>query len=175
MHHFVTEMCTRVHISVTKYCIVGYGTNVFWDLWDGSISMVAQHILCINRKTLLAMIEGWDIRTIKFYISCNALRERKCRLRTRQYIDSNAMVIKRREMVPPNGAHEHILEMKYMVSSLRTSFSLVMINIKQNGRHFQTNFSNEFSWKKLLEFQLWFDFSEVCSWGPIEINHHCFG
>ena len=27
MHHFVTEMCTHVHISVTKWCIVGCG----WD------------------------------------------------------------------------------------------------------------------------------------------------
>ena len=36
-HHFVTEMCTCVHISVTKSCIVGYGTDAFWDLWDGSI------------------------------------------------------------------------------------------------------------------------------------------
>ena len=36
MHHFVAEMCTHVHISVTKYCIVGYGTDAFWDLWDGS-------------------------------------------------------------------------------------------------------------------------------------------
>ena len=33
MQHFVTEMCTCVHISVTKCCIVGY----LWDLWDGSI------------------------------------------------------------------------------------------------------------------------------------------
>ena len=36
MHHFVTEMCTRVHISVTKWWIVGYGMDAFWDLWDGS-------------------------------------------------------------------------------------------------------------------------------------------
>ena len=27
MHHFVTAMCTRVHISVTKWCTVGYGTG----------------------------------------------------------------------------------------------------------------------------------------------------
>ena len=27
MHHFVTVMCTRVHITVTKWCIVGNGTN----------------------------------------------------------------------------------------------------------------------------------------------------
>ena len=32
MHHFVTEMCTHVHISVTKGCIVGYGTGALWDL-----------------------------------------------------------------------------------------------------------------------------------------------
>ena len=34
MHHFVTEMCTHVHICVTKYCILGYGPGAFWDLWD---------------------------------------------------------------------------------------------------------------------------------------------
>ena len=37
MHHFVTEICTRVHISVTKWCILGYLSNALWDLWDGSI------------------------------------------------------------------------------------------------------------------------------------------
>ena len=39
MHHSVTEMCTHVHISVTKCCIVGYGTDAFWDLWNGCIWM----------------------------------------------------------------------------------------------------------------------------------------
>ena len=34
MHHFVTEMCTCVHISVTKWCIVGYISDALWDLWD---------------------------------------------------------------------------------------------------------------------------------------------
>ena len=37
MHHFVTEMCTCVHISATKWCTVGYLSNVLWDLWHGSI------------------------------------------------------------------------------------------------------------------------------------------
>ena len=32
MHHFVTEMCTHVHISVTKWCIVGYGIGALWDV-----------------------------------------------------------------------------------------------------------------------------------------------
>ena len=34
MHHFVTEMCTYVHISVTKWCIVGYGIGAVCDLCD---------------------------------------------------------------------------------------------------------------------------------------------
>ena len=31
MHHFVAEMCTHVHISVTKWRVVGYGTGALWD------------------------------------------------------------------------------------------------------------------------------------------------
>ena len=37
MHHFVTEICTCVHISVTKWSVVGHLSNALWDLWDGSI------------------------------------------------------------------------------------------------------------------------------------------
>ena len=37
MYHFVTEMCTCVHISVTEWCIVGCLANALWDLWEGSI------------------------------------------------------------------------------------------------------------------------------------------
>ena len=37
MPHFVTEMCTCVHISVTKWCIVGYLPDALWDLCDGAI------------------------------------------------------------------------------------------------------------------------------------------
>ena len=36
MHHFVTEMCTHVHISVTNWCILGYSTGALWDLWNRS-------------------------------------------------------------------------------------------------------------------------------------------
>ena len=38
MHHFVTEMCTYVHISVAIWCIVGCLSDALWDLWDGSIA-----------------------------------------------------------------------------------------------------------------------------------------
>ena len=34
MYHFVTEIYTCVDISVTKWCIVRYLSNVLWDLWD---------------------------------------------------------------------------------------------------------------------------------------------
>ena len=34
MHDFVTEMCTHVHICVTKWCIVGYGTGALWVLCE---------------------------------------------------------------------------------------------------------------------------------------------
>ena len=33
MHHFVTEMCTHVHISVTKWCTMEYGTSSLWDFY----------------------------------------------------------------------------------------------------------------------------------------------
>ena len=35
MHHFATEMCTHVHISVIKWCIVGYGIDALWDFEMG--------------------------------------------------------------------------------------------------------------------------------------------
>ena len=37
MHHFVTEMCTYVHISVTKWYILGYGSIALCDLWIMSV------------------------------------------------------------------------------------------------------------------------------------------
>ena len=46
MHNLVTEICTCVHISVTKWCIVGYWSDA-WDLWDGSMgSTFVQVIAC---------------------------------------------------------------------------------------------------------------------------------
>ena len=41
--HFVTEMWTCVHISVTNWCIVGYLSSSSWDLWGGSNDL----ILCL--------------------------------------------------------------------------------------------------------------------------------
>ena len=36
---YVTKMCTHVHISVTTWCIVGYGTGALQDCKFWSISM----------------------------------------------------------------------------------------------------------------------------------------
>ena len=35
--HFVTEMCTCVHIFVTKWRTVGYLPDASWEFWGGSI------------------------------------------------------------------------------------------------------------------------------------------
>ena len=36
-------MCSHVHISVTKCCIVGDLSDALWDLWDGTISLYGQN------------------------------------------------------------------------------------------------------------------------------------
>ena len=45
LHHFVTEMCKHVHISIKKWCFVRYGTGAWWDLWMRPIP----HLLCTYR------------------------------------------------------------------------------------------------------------------------------
>ena len=47
MHHFVTEMCTCAHISVTKWRIVGYLPDSLWELWNWSIKW----IMCLAFNT----------------------------------------------------------------------------------------------------------------------------
>ena len=53
MHPFATEMCTHVHISVTKWCIMGYGTGALWDLcakfsWKMAMEMCKLQNDCVN-------------------------------------------------------------------------------------------------------------------------------
>ena len=45
MLHFETEICTCVHISVTKWYIVGYWSDALWDMWDGSISSDSPRVI----------------------------------------------------------------------------------------------------------------------------------
>ena len=52
MHHFVTEMCTHVHISVTKWSIVGYGTGALWDLCHMSLLYFKRRNMGYSGSTL---------------------------------------------------------------------------------------------------------------------------
>ena len=45
MQHFVTEMCSCVHRSVTKWRFVGYLSDALWDLWGRYCS-----IFWVNRR-----------------------------------------------------------------------------------------------------------------------------
>ena len=51
-HHFVTELCTHVHISVTQRCIVGYATSALWDLCSKSI-------IQDNDFSAMANVDAW--------------------------------------------------------------------------------------------------------------------
>ena len=51
MHHFVTEICTYVHISVIKWCIVGYASCASWKLC--SHTTVCGCICCILYQSIL--------------------------------------------------------------------------------------------------------------------------
>ena len=55
MHHFVTEMCTYVHISVTKWCIVGCLSKGLWDFLDGSLAQ-GQSWDCSKESSLLTRL-----------------------------------------------------------------------------------------------------------------------
>ena len=62
MLRFVTEMWTWVHISVTKWSIVGYGTGVLWDLCNRSMGITFG--VSFTERSQLTSIEfghGWAI------------------------------------------------------------------------------------------------------------------
>ena len=67
MHHFVTEMCTWVHISVTKWCFVGYLSDTLWALWDASIRPVLW-LLLLWLWLLGQIISSHKINYIHLYI-----------------------------------------------------------------------------------------------------------
>ena len=50
IRNFVTEMCTRVHIFVTKWYLVEYLSHALWDLWDGCIRTVHPFPYIINNE-----------------------------------------------------------------------------------------------------------------------------
>ena len=52
IHHFVTEICTHVQISVIKWRFVGYLSNALWDLCNKSIT-ICQRVSNTTRSRYL--------------------------------------------------------------------------------------------------------------------------
>ena len=65
MRHFATEMCTHVRISVTEWCIVGYGTGASWYFWYMSISPGCIDIIVLQTELLIYSTVGLSYRTYK--------------------------------------------------------------------------------------------------------------
>ena len=61
------QMIHTVHISVTKSCIVGYGTDALWDLWIRSISqevlmkLIRNMFGCCIFKIIISRRAQWVI------------------------------------------------------------------------------------------------------------------
>ena len=58
VHHFATEMCTCVHISVTKWCIVGHLTNASWTFLMGLLETF--DIVSLPHVLLYLLSVGWN-------------------------------------------------------------------------------------------------------------------
>ena len=76
MQHFLTEMCTCVHISVTKWCILGHLSDALWDMWDESIQHqhMAHNILIYTAHApyipgVLHTICAWLCLVVVCYVS----------------------------------------------------------------------------------------------------------
>ena len=76
MHHFVTEIRTCVHISVTKWCIMGCLSIELWDLWDGSITKTNAYYQlnfqeqCVTKVNELNLFNSEFFREINFNTLC---------------------------------------------------------------------------------------------------------
>ena len=52
MLHFVTKMCTCVHCSVTKWCVMGHLFDALWDLWNRSTYITYSNFLVTVTKVV---------------------------------------------------------------------------------------------------------------------------
>ena len=83
MHRCVTEMCTPVHISVTKWCIVVYGTGAFWDCCNlNHICTMLEHPLT-NQSWSLAD----DIHTLSFGLALEWRNNERDGISNHQLVD----------------------------------------------------------------------------------------
>ena len=91
MHHFVTEMCACLYISVTKWCIVGHLSSVLWDLGDGSIVMIiyiTSAFPIIFRKTLWYFVIGTRYTKCVCHIGSSQVTRRS----SSRYVINNSKV-----------------------------------------------------------------------------------
>ena len=65
MHHFLTEMCTQVHISVTKWCIVGYETGALWDFCNRSNDMLSRKSPALQKPMLTYFLLSHKLNLIE--------------------------------------------------------------------------------------------------------------
>ena len=73
MHYFVTEICTYVHISVTKWCIVEYGVGALWDFKVETTHNVSSQNMYSFKWT---MAKWWDSnQVIKQYTDAQQILE----------------------------------------------------------------------------------------------------
>ena len=67
MQYFATEMCTWVHISVTKWYIVGYLSDVLWDFvrwiyWRHRFGSTLTHVMaCCLKASIHYLNQLWLI------------------------------------------------------------------------------------------------------------------
>ena len=78
MQHFGTEMCTHVHISVTKWCIAGHLSGELWDFvgwvywWVTIFPLHYRHRLKFNQSAL------WRVQVFYWLSGCQLRLKNPC-------------------------------------------------------------------------------------------------
>ena len=73
MHQFLTEMCTNVHISITKWCILGYFVWCIKGFVGWQVEWIYCLVMCwLNYELIKILISRLFIFN-GIQVSCNAL------------------------------------------------------------------------------------------------------
>ena len=91
--HFVTEMCMHAHISVTRWCIVGYETSALWELWDWSNRAYS----CLTyfegklKKNNLLFISRMILNASRYWYFCDTIQHMNASISV--FIQSSAIIM----------------------------------------------------------------------------------
>ena len=107
MHHFVAEICTCVHISVTKWCIVGYLPYALWGCAWICVSHVRNlvprlnlftrdFLLCRHQANTWTNVDSLSTGPLgtnlkETIIKMQYLYSRKCTRKCPQYVGENVV------------------------------------------------------------------------------------